>query len=534
MNLVPIPRSGIGVVFIVMIFVISAFGALIFHASDLAFSEVLQDDYYLHMTWFSFYQAGLSTLLSVIPALPVAVALNRRQFPGRQLLLKLFSVTLVMPVLVGVFGLLAIYGHSGLAAKIYQFSGLEFSFSVYGLNGILLAHVFFNLPYASRLFLHVLDMIPPQHDQLALHLGMGAWSRFRLIEWPRLRQQLPHIAGLVFMLCFTSFATVMALGGGPQATTIELGIYQAIKFDFDLQSGAVLAIWQVLLCSTLSYGVQRMSRTIPVRTSGSFSREFVFRDSLSSRLWDWSWITLCLLLVLPPLVMVCLSGLNAHLSGVLFSLSFWSAVKDSVCVAFIAAGLSVIAGICVLMSSRAWRLRGSLRSADLLETSGMMILVTPGIVLSTGLFLLLRTFTDAFHFAFGVVVLVNAMMALPYVIKTLHQPMWTMARQYNLLCASLGMNGWRRFLIVEWRAIRKPVVHAFVISFLVSMGDLSAIALFGSQDFKTLPLYLYQLMGSYQMEAAAVVALFLLLMSVGCFWGAEKLFRTGGKSIVKA
>ncbi len=55
-------------------------------------------------------------------------------------------------------------------------------------------------------------------------------------------------------------------------------------------------------------------------------------------------------------------------------------------------------------------------------------------------------------------------------------------------------------------------------------GDLSAIALFGSQEFKTLPLYLFQLLGSYQMDAAAVVALSLLILSLGCFSAVERFF----------
>ncbi len=49
------------------------------------------------------------------------------------------------------------------------------------------------------------------------------------------------------------------------------------------------------------------------------------------------------------------------------------------------------------------------------------------------------------------------------------------------------------------------------------MGDLSAIALFGSQDFRTLPLYLFQLLGSYQTEVVVVVSVSLLLLSVGSF-----------------
>ncbi|MFT1633247.1 thiamine/thiamine pyrophosphate ABC transporter permease ThiP, partial [Vibrio cholerae] len=77
-------------------------------------------------------------------------------------------------------------------------------------------------------------------------LGMSRWQKFKWVEWPRLRQQQPHVAGLVFMLCFTSFATEMVLGGGPKATTIELAIYHAIKFDFDLQIGGLLAIWLML------------------------------------------------------------------------------------------------------------------------------------------------------------------------------------------------------------------------------------------------------------------------------------------------
>jgi thiamine transport system permease protein len=39
---------------------------------------------------------------------------------------------------------------------------------------------------------------------------------FRLIEWPLLRRGCAERGGLVFMLCFTSFAVVLTLGGGHQ------------------------------------------------------------------------------------------------------------------------------------------------------------------------------------------------------------------------------------------------------------------------------------------------------------------------------
>ncbi|RUV33210.1 thiamine/thiamine pyrophosphate ABC transporter permease ThiP, partial [Mesorhizobium sp. M7A.F.Ca.MR.228.00.0.0] len=65
---------------------------------------------------------------------------------------------------------------------------------IYGLSGILVAHVFFNLPLATRLFLEALQTIPADQWRLASQLGMAARPAFRLIEWPTLRAALPRVA----------------------------------------------------------------------------------------------------------------------------------------------------------------------------------------------------------------------------------------------------------------------------------------------------------------------------------------------------
>lgn len=502
---------------------LAAMSALLMHSPEVNLSSLWRDPYYRHITAFSFYQALLSTLLSVGLAIPVAHALSRRNFFGKALLLKLFATTLVLPVLVGVFGLISIYGNSGLIAQLLNYFDYQLPFSIYGLNGILLAHVFFNLPFATRLLLQSLQRIPAEQHKLAAHLGIFHWHKFKLLEWPSLRQQLPNVAGLVFILCFTSFATVMALGGGPKSTTIELAIYQAIKFEFDLQSGALLALWQMFLCAALAMIIQRFSRPVPLMNSVSRQTFILLSDSRFARCWDRFWIGAVMLLVLPPLLMVIISGVNSQLLSMIFDHTFWKALGNSLFIAVCAACLALLGSIFILISSRFWRLRGLNFRADKLELVASIILVTPGIVISTGLFLLLRESSDVFSFAWLVVIAVNALMALPYVLKTLSQPMLHMAQQYDQLCASLGIFSWNRFKFIEWRAIRQPIVHAFAISFVLSVGDLSAIALFGSQDFTTLPLYLLQLLGSYQMQSAAVIALFLLILSVGTFALIEKL-----------
>ncbi|WP_064511352.1 thiamine/thiamine pyrophosphate ABC transporter permease, partial [Type-E symbiont of Plautia stali] len=237
-----------------------AFGALVMAAPVTDWRALLSDSYLHHVLAFSFEQALLSALLSVLPSILLARALYRRRFPGRNLLLRLCALTLVLPVLVAVFGLLSVYGRSGWLAHLCSLPGIDYTFSPYGLQGILLAHVFFNLPLATRMLLQALESIPGEQRQLAAQLGLRGWNLFRLVEWPWLRRQILPTAALIFMLCFASFATVLALGGGPRATTLELAIYQALSFDYDPSRAALLALLQLGCCLLLVLLSQRFSK----------------------------------------------------------------------------------------------------------------------------------------------------------------------------------------------------------------------------------------------------------------------------------
>jgi thiamine transport system permease protein len=509
--------------------VLGSLGALLAQAHDISLTQMWHDSYLHYITRFSLYQATLSTLLSVLPAIPMAYALSRRRFIGRKLLLRLCAMTLVLPVLVAVFGLLRVYGHDGWITQLLHYFGYQDTWNIYGLSGILLAHVFLNLPFATRLLLQSLDNIPLEQHRLATQLGIQGWAKFRFVAWPRLREQLPHVAGLIFMLCFTSFAVIMTLGGGPKATTIELAIYQALRYDYQLNYGAMLALWQMVLCGGLVLLTQRLAKPIQSSANTHKIEHHCKEKSISARLWDSIWIALLILLVIPPLLGVISAGLNTQWATLLQQTALWLSVWHSLQIATLSSLSAIILGVCLVWASRDWRRRQKSLQADSLELIGTIILITPSVVLSTGIFLLLRHYIDVFSSAFWVVIAVNALVALPYVVKTLSQPMWHIAQQYHRLCTSLGMKGWQRFYWLEWRVLRRPISHSLALSFVLSMGDLGAIALFGSQNFQTLPLYLYQLMGSYQMQAAAVAALLLLILSLGLFTLIEMLLN-GKKS----
>ena len=58
---------------------------------------------------------------------------------------------------------------------------------------------------------------------------------------------------------------------------------------------------------------------------------------------------------------------------------------------------------------------------------------------------------------------------------------------------------------------------------MLSIGDFGVVALFGNDDFRTLPYWLYQQIGSYRSQDGAVTALLLLLLCFALFTVIEKL-----------
>src|SRR5919107_4282 len=201
---------------------------------------------------FSVIQALLSTVLSLALGVGLALALARRRFPGRDLVLAALSTTMVMPTIVVVFAVFAVYGRSGWLAEGLALLGWEGGFSIFGYPGILIAHVFLNGPFVARITLDGLNQVPAEHWRLATAFGFTPFQIFRHLDWPVLRAELPGIAGLIFLMCFKSFAIVLALGGGPSRSTLEVAIFEALKIDLDFGRVAWLALIQLAICLSMT------------------------------------------------------------------------------------------------------------------------------------------------------------------------------------------------------------------------------------------------------------------------------------------
>ena len=501
---------------LLLAFVVSAFAALLLRATAGEGLDASMLAYIGRVLRFTLLQAIASTMLAVAPALFVARALARRaDFTGRSLLLRLFALPLALPAIVAVLGIVEIWGQQGYANRILQALGMG-RIDIYGLGGILLAHVFFNLPLAARLFLTSLERVPGESWRLAAQLGFGSRAIWRLIEWPVLRAQLPAIAGLVFMLCLTSFTIVLTLGGGPRATTIEVAIYQALRFDFDVVLAMRLSLLQLLLTATVVILGIRVTQHLAADTG--LDRRVVRSDAAApgAIMSDAAWIAAAAALTVPVLAAIVAGGFAAPLGRLVQEAAVWRAVRTSLSIAAIAALVSIFLAwpLAELSATahgpRAGRLLRALgRLADL---SGSLVLVMPPVVLGAGWFVLLIAVPGGRDMAFAVVVAINALMAVPFVLRILAPAVAEARMRHDRLCAGLGLAGWARLRLIDWPTLRRPLGIAAAFALALSLGDLGAIALFGSEDLVTLPFLLLQRLGAYRVNDAAGIALFLGLI----------------------
>ncbi|WP_224816760.1 thiamine/thiamine pyrophosphate ABC transporter permease ThiP [Hasllibacter sp. MH4015] len=464
---------------------------------------------------FTLLQAALSALLSCLAAVPVARALARRRFTGRGAYVALMGAPFILPVLVAVLGLLAVFGRAGWVNAVLTDLGAG-TVDIYGLGGVVLAHVFLNLPLATRLLLQAWLSIPSERMRLAHALNFGPRAMRRHFEIPVLRAALPGAALVIFLICTTSFAVALTLGGGPSATTVELAIYQAFRFEFDLGRAALLGMVQVGIC--IGAGLLAWLFAAQASFGAGLDRPAMSwpGDGQAARFTDGLALGLAGLFLLLPLLAVTLEGIGAVVS---LPGSTWAAALRSILVALGSTALAVTLAvpIALLIAGRAARAG--------LEAVGLLSIAVSPLVIGTGLFLIVFPVANPVALSLPITGLVNALVALPFLLRALIPAATEAEATHGRLADALGMHGMARFRHAILPRLRRPLGFGAGLAAAFSMGDLGVIALFSAPGQETLPLEMYRLFGSYRTDDAQGAAVLLMALSLGLFW----LFDRGGR-----
>ena len=368
----------------------------------------------------------------------------------------------------------------------------------------------------------VYEMADPKYFKFQgkiVFIGFGSVAQgvlpllLRHIEMPMLRSLLPGVFVVVFLLCLTSFVVALTLGGGPRATTLELAIYQALRFDFDLGRGALLAGLQFLTCGVVVIIAGRLALPsglgVGLDRPGAVPAPAGWRRRLDGGL-----LVLVTVFLALPLSSVLVDGIPA-LSAL--PAPVWQAALRSLVIAALSAVLASLGGLCLALAAartpaaRRW-----------IEVVAMLPMAASGLVLGTGLFLVLRPWTTIEALALPVTILVNATLALPFLYRLLLPEAQALHLGFDRLCVTIGLTGLARLRLVTLPRLARPLGLGAGIAAALSMGDLGVIALFAGDGTATLPLMVQRLAGAYRMDLAAAASVLLVTLSFALFLACDQ------------
>ena len=467
-------------------------------------------------------QAFLSATLSVLLGLTAARSLHRRgQFFGRGVFLSLSFMAMIVPTTVAAIGLVQLWGRNGFLRQLTTIMfGKDMLFPAYGLEMVILAHVLFNAPLVMRVGLAALYSLPDHHWRLSAQFEFSRLAYFRFVEWPCLKLLVPALFSLIFLLCFTSFSLVLMLGGGPGVSTLEVAIYTSVRFDFDLAKAAVLSVLQLIIAGGFILFLSRGG--LPSWTNRlSVASKTLRTDALSvsGKLADGLILGSFCLIVICPLLAVFLT--TKLVEGVslfnrpVFWQAFWSSTSLGMSAAILSTTLAFI--LCAGRYRMSGRSFGQRLGRAVISLSQSIYLALPAIVLGTASFLVLRRVVNLFDHVFFMVLLSNSLLALPFAARLLDGRYRMITPAQDKLCAQLGLTGLRRFFWVTLPAMRREIGLCLGLTAALSIGDFGVIALFGSEQFQTLPYLLYQYASRYGGAEAELLAVFLLIYGLGLF-----------------
>ena len=498
---------------------------------------------------FTFYQAFLSTFITLLVGIPSSYLFGRFSFRGKNILRILSTLPFILPTVVVAAGFTALIGPKGwlnlLLMDILRISTPPIRL-LNSLPAILIAHVFYNTSIVIRVVGTAWEQLDQKIENAARVLGATPNNVFWKITLPLLLPSVLSAAILVFLFDFTSFGVILMMGGAA-FTTIEVEIYiQTMQF-LNLKMAGILSLIQLIFSMLLTFLSLRFSgdKNVPIipmiegeglRKPDSFlEKSFVFILSM----------ILVVLLVSPTAALLVRSILSFTTSNSTGGLANWKltfenyrglfinerhslffvppiiALRNSVLYAVVSMTAALIIGTMISVSSSKDE-----QSNKYLSFLVMLPLGTSAVTLGLGYLSAFSSVPNSIRWFPVLIPMAHALIALPFVIRIIQPVIDSIPKNLHEAAMTLGVPEKQLWKHVDLPLIKKSLVTAAIYAFAISLGEFGATSFLTRPEYPTLPIAIFRylnLPGGENYGKAMAMAAILLLICGGGFFMIEHL-----------
>lgn len=450
-----------------------------------------QDAYLRGRLLWSLGQAAVTCGVTLLLGLPMAWVLARWEFAGRRLLLRGLMLPFVVPTLVAALGVLTLWGNA-----------------LQGTPWLLLyGNLFFNLCVVVRAGVDGLGSVSAARVAAARSLGATPWRAFWRVEWPALAPWMLSALCLVFLYCFSGFGLALVLGGQDYATA-EVEVYTLVAHELQLGQAGVLSVWMLALTALVAWGYAAAER----RLAGPARADRLPRRRPQGAL-QWAavlaMVLVWMLICAAPLVAIALGAIDsgAYALNVLTDEDTLLALYNTARFTFLALLLATALGLAHALAARhlMW-----------LRTLVFLPFIVSPVMVAFGLLLLYPQASASME----LLVAAYALLAYPFVAKSLAARLDGLPAHYTEAARSLGAGPWRCFFRVTLPLLAPALRRGMAFAAATAVGEFAVSLFLSRPEWLTLSTLIYQYLGkpgAANLAAAQLLACVLMALALLAF-----------------
>ncbi|MDU2242366.1 MAG: ABC transporter permease subunit [Paenibacillus sp.] len=192
----------------------------------------------------------ITCALVLLVSYTLAIYMRFNQGPIVELLRKTYMIPLFIPGVIATYGLINLLGNHGWLARLLAQIGVTLPRIIFDEKGIIIANLWFNIPFTTMLLSSALSGIPSSVIESAKDVGAGKLRLFARFIFPLSYKTFLVALTFVFMGVIGSFTAPFLLGANsPQMLGVSM--QQVFSVFQEREQAAAMAFFSFLLCSVL-------------------------------------------------------------------------------------------------------------------------------------------------------------------------------------------------------------------------------------------------------------------------------------------
>ena len=456
----------------------------------------------------SLVSALLGTLITVVLAFALAMAVERSRIPCKGLFSIIFVLPMLIPSISHGMGLVILLGNNGILTKLFGLTS-----NIYGLGGIVVGSVLYAFPVAFLMLADVIHYEDGSAYEAARVLGIPKHRQLTAITLPFLKKPLISVVFAVFTLIITDYGVPVMVGG--KYTTVAAVMYQEVIGQMDYGKGAVYGTI-LLIPAVIAFVVDIVNKDRG--NSGYVTKPCeLSKSKIANTLAFVFCIFIALLTMLPLVSFGTLAFATDYPNNLTFTLAnlektfirgageyYWNSVLIALVTAAVGTGIAFMtAYLSARMKSRLSRF---------LHLSSMTSAAIPGMVLGLSYVMVFKT--TPIYGTVIILVLVNVVhfIASPYLM--IYNSMSKINENLEGVAHTMGIRRSQLIRDILIPQCKFTLLEMFAYFFVNCMMTISAVSFLANTQNKPISLMINQFADHMQLECAAVVSLMILVTNL--------------------